>query len=102
MSRTRGPCSHLEDDRNVASGKDCGGTQKRNILAENEKNNGGQLRDDVTGEKLVRPKKYEGGKRPPDNEAQVDHGVPRSHGGSNSNANAWVRSRISNMVKNNK
>lgn len=82
--RTGGPYSHLDDHPSVAPGKDFTPSQKRRILGENEARNGGVLRDDKTGEALVRPQKHEEGARPPDSEAHVDHVTPKSKGGENS------------------
>jgi hypothetical protein len=55
--------------------------------------------DDVTGQPLVRPQQHTLGKRPPDNEAQIDHVYPRSEGGPNTYSNADVRARIDNIKK---
>ena len=60
------------------------------------------IRDDRTGEALVRPQRHEKGVRPPDNEAHVDHVVPKSKGGENSFSNAEVRSRAGNLAKGDK
>jgi hypothetical protein len=94
-----GPYGHLDDHPSVNSGKPFTQTQKQKILAENEARNGGQLLDDVTGQPLVRPQQHTLGKRPPDNEAQIDHVYPRSEGGPNTYSNADVRARIDNIKK---
>ncbi len=94
-----GPYSHLPDHPSVGSGKNFTQSQKKKFLAENEKANSGTLRDDVTGEKLVRPQKHTKDVRPPDNEAHIDHVYPRSKGGTNSSSNAQVRSRKNNLEK---
>jgi RHS repeat-associated protein len=49
-----GPYGHLDDHPSVGSGKAFTQTQKANILEANEARNGGILRDDVTGDVLVR------------------------------------------------
>lgn len=97
-----GPYSHLEDHPSVGPGKDFTDSQKKKILAENKKRNGGTIRDDRTGEKLVKPKQHKAGVSPPSNEAQIDHVDPRSKGGSNSFSNAEVRSRANNIAKSDK
>jgi hypothetical protein len=97
-----GPYGHLEDHPSVNSGKDFTQSQKAKILAENEANNGGILRDDRTGEVLVRPRQSQKGVTPPSNEANVDHAYPKSEGGPNSFSNADVRSRANNLKKSNK
>jgi hypothetical protein len=99
---SRGPYSHLEDHPSAGPGKDFTRSQKRRILSENESRNGGALRDDKTGEPLVRPSKHEKGVRPPDNEAHVDHVTPKSKGGPNTFENAEVRSRAGNLSKGDK
>ncbi|MRG92965.1 hypothetical protein [Polyangium spumosum] len=97
-----GPYSHLEDHSSVGPGKDYTKAQKRRFLSENEARNGGALKDDRTGEPLVRPQKHQKGVSPPENEAHVDHRQPRSKGGPNSAANAEVRSRLNNLQKGSK
>jgi hypothetical protein len=94
-----GRYGHLEDGPKVGSGKDYTATQKAKILAENEKANGGVLRDDVTGEAAVREPQSQKGVTPPENGAQVDHYYPKSEGGPNSYSNAEVRLRKHNIKK---
>lgn len=94
-----GRYGHLEDGPTVGSGKVFTATQKAKILAENEKANGGVLRDDVTGETGVRPQQSQKGVTPPENEVQVDHYYPRAEGGPNSYSNAEVRLRKHNIKK---
>ncbi|MDZ4779869.1 MAG: HNH endonuclease domain-containing protein [Planctomycetia bacterium] len=71
------------------------------VLDANRARNKGVLRDDRTGEIPSEPKQSKKGKKPKDNEAQVDHVFPRSKGGPNSFRNAEVRSRKSNIEKSN-
>ena len=75
--------------------------QRRETLKENATRNGG-LRDDQDGTPLVYPQRPRKGVRPPDNEAQIDHVVPRSKGGTNDYSNLRVRSRKANGQKSNK
>ena len=105
----KGPYGHLKDHKSVGPDKVYTSSQKRNIMAENVKNNGGVIKDVKTGEMLVKPKVYTKGHKPPRNEAQVDHQVPRKpptgsgvKPGSNSYSNATVRSRANNIAKSNK
>ena len=98
----RSPYGHLEDHPSVDPEKDFTRAQKRRIFEENAKRNDGVLRDDQTGEELVRAQQHQRGVRPPDNEAQVDHVVPGSKGGTNSFENAEDRSRAGNIEKSDK
>ncbi|MDS4026629.1 MAG: HNH endonuclease domain-containing protein [Candidatus Contendobacter sp.] len=100
--RKKGPYSHLEDPPDVGPYNDFTADQKRAILDENRKRNGGVLRDDDTGEELVPSQKSRKGVTPPENEAQVDHVYPKSKGGTNSYKNAKVISRKRNREKSNK
>lgn len=98
----KGPYSHFEDPPDVGPYQDFTAEQKRAILDENRKRNGGVLRDDDTGEELVPSQKSRKGVTPPENEAQVDHVYPKSKGGTNSYKNAKVISRKRNREKSNK
>ena len=103
-----GPYSHLEDPPNVGPGKDFTPEQKEKIYNDNRNRNGGRLLDDDTGEPLEPPKKSRKGVRPPPNEAQVDHIIPKKPAdpnippGTNSYKNAKVISRQRNRQKSNK
>lgn len=59
----------------------------------------GQLKDDRDGTPLVPAQKHRRGVTPPDNEAQIDHVVPASKGGTNDYGNLRVRSRQANLKK---
>jgi hypothetical protein len=94
-----GRYGHLEDPPAANSGKNFTPTQRKTIFAENERQNGGPLRDDRTGEVLVPPQQRKRGVPAPPNEAQVDHVYPKSKGGPNTYSNAEVRSRLNNIRK---
>ncbi|TYQ27274.1 RHS repeat-associated core domain-containing protein [Pseudanabaena sp. UWO310] len=101
------PYSHLQDSPSVGAGKDFTAAQKRKILEENRSRNGGELRDDDTDELLVPSQKSIKGITPPQNEAQVDHIIPKNpadpdvSAGTNSYKNAKVISRANNRAKSN-
>jgi len=76
-------------------------SQKREIFESNKLKNEGVLRSDKSGIDLVASKKSTKGVTPPNNEAQVDHIVPRSKGGTNTRDNAQVLSRKENRTKSN-
>ena len=103
-----GPYGHLEDPPNVGPGEDFSKDQKKQYYDENRRRNGGQLLDDDTGEPLEPPKKSRKGVKPPPNEAQVDHIIPKKPSdpnippGTNSNKNAKIISRKRNREKSNK
>ena len=101
-SHDRGPYGHLKDHPSVANGKEFTDYQKKKIRDTNRLRNGGVLRDDHTGEIIPEPKQYTKGYRPSKNEAQVDHVIPKSLGGSNSFNNAELRSRAENIAKGNR
>ena len=94
-----GSYGHLDDGPKVGSGKDFTAAQKKRVLEENRKKNGGLLKDDETGEVGKSPVRHQRGVRPPDNEVNVDHYYPKAHGGPNSYSNAEVRLRIYNLLK---
>lgn len=90
---------HLPPPKHVAPGKDATRMQNREIRQENMKRNGGTLRDDETGAELVMPKQSKKGITPPDNEAHIDHIVPKAAGGTNEYSNFQVISRQRNLAK---
>ncbi len=86
----------------VAEGKAFTPAQKRAFREANKAKNGGKLVSDESGQELVAPLKSEKGVTPPENEAQVDHIVPRSKGGQNTHDNHQILSRKENRLKSNK
>jgi 5-methylcytosine-specific restriction endonuclease McrA len=92
----------LQDHPSVGPGKAFTQTQKRNILNLNKQNNGGVIRSDESGTQAVPGKQNKKGLTPPPYEAQIDHVMPRSKGGSNSYKNAQLLTREENLKKSDK
>ena len=92
----------VADPKNMGAGKGFTPRQKRSILEENMKNNGGELRSDISGKKLDLPVQSKKGVKANMNQAEVDHIYPKSRGGTNSSSNAQVISKEENLKKLNK
>jgi len=97
-----GKYAHLKEPRNLGPGKKTTKAQRKRILEENKKQNGGQYISDKSGQKLNQPTQNVKGKKADMNQAEVDHIVPRSKGGTNHNSNLSVISKKENLEKGNR
>jgi hypothetical protein len=91
--------SSVKDPADVVKNTKPTARQVQEMKALNRKANGGVLRDDVTGELMVDSAKSVKGVQPPSNEAQVDHIIPASRGGTRSSTNLELRTRANNRAK---
>lgn len=94
--------SEIPDPKDVTTNTDPTPRQNREMKRKNRERNGGELRDDVTGELMVDSQKSVRGVTPPDNEVQIDHKIPKSRGGTRSSSNLELRTRKNNRDKGNK
>ena len=90
--------SHIKNPKNLANTKPTP-RQVREMKKANRAHNGGELRDDVTGELMVESQKSRRGVKPPSNEAQIDHIKPVAKGGTRTNDNLQMRTRKNNRDK---
>ena len=97
-----GDYSNLKDSKYVGEGKKFTKAQKRQIIQENMRRNGGKIKSDMSGKELVPLTQSKLNVTPDPLEVQIDHIKPRSSGESNSYSNAQVLSREENIFKSNK
>jgi hypothetical protein len=96
-----GKYSNLKEPKKVGEGLETTSAQRKRILEENKRQNGGVLKSDESGKELSMPKKAEKGVKADMNQAEVDHIKAKSKGGSNSNSNLRVISKEENIKKSN-
>jgi RHS repeat-associated protein len=94
--------SHISDPKNVNASTKPTPRQVREMKKANREQNGGQLKDDVTGEVGVDSAKSQRGVKPPSNEIQVDHIQSVDKGGTRTQSNLQLRTRANNRAKSNK
>ena len=95
-ANSKGKYSHLKEPNKVGPGLKTTRAQRKRILEENKRQNGGVLKDDEDGSILNPPSKAQKGKPADMNQAEVDHYEARAAGGSNSNSNLRVVSKRRN------
>jgi RHS repeat-associated protein len=100
----KGPADYscIKNPKDVVNNTKPTPRQVREMKQLNRDHNDGVLRDDVTGEPMVDSAKSQKGVTPPQNEAQVDHVVPRSRNGTRSSDNLQLRTRKNNRDKSSK
>jgi RHS repeat-associated protein len=93
--------SHLKDPKNVGPGKGFSQTQVKNIIKSNIERNGGVIKSDISNKTLDPAQKSMKGVPSNMNQAEVDHYIPKSLGGTNSYSNARVTSKAENLQERN-
>ena len=91
----------IPNPKNAGPGKATTAKQRRLLLERNMEINGGVLRSDGDGRVLNMPHKSVKGKKADMNQAEVDHIVPKSKGGTNANGNLQILSKEENLKKSN-
>jgi hypothetical protein len=93
------PYSDLPSPEGAGPGKDFTDATHRAVLLVNAANNQDMMISDGDQTPLVLGQQSRRGIAPPENEAHVDHIVPKSKGGTNDPSNAQVLSRKENLEK---
>ncbi len=97
-----GDYSNIPDPKNTGPGKNFTPAQRKAIIEENKARNGGQLKSDLSGENADAAVQSKKGVKANMNQAEVDHKIPKSKGGTNKNSNAQVLTKKENIKKGNK
>lgn len=90
-NQNSGPYSHLEQKGKIEPFEPYSSTQRKQYLQENRQQNGSKLVSDQSGKEI-----------PDESRAHIDHNIPRSKGGENSNENARVLLDKENWEKSDK
>jgi len=101
-AKTAGKYNNVPSPKNIKEGGNFTKTQKKNILEQNRKQNGGVIKSDKSGKILDSPTQSKKGQKANMNQAEIDHVHPKSKGGDNSNSNAQVLSKEENLKKGNR
>jgi RHS repeat-associated protein len=91
--------SNVPDPKNAGSGQRFTPAQKKAAKLENMKQNGGVIKSDKSGKVLNMSKQSKKGVKADMNQAEVDHIIPRSKGGKNTNDNMQIISKEENIKK---
>lgn len=94
--------SHIADPKNLTASTKPTPRQVRQMKEANRAQNGGVLRDDVTGEVGVDSSKSMKGVTPPSNSIEVDHFIPVDGGGTRAQSNLRLLLKTNNRKKSNK
>ena len=100
--RSIGKYIDVPNPKNVKEGGYFTKRQKRQILEQNKRLNGGVIKSDKSGKILDPPTRSVKGQKANMNQAEIDHIEPRSKGGDNSSPNAQVLSKEENVKKGDK
>ena len=98
----KGLYSSVPNSKTVGAGRKFTPAHRARLLEANKETNGGVLKSDISGKKLDSPVQSKKGVKANMNQAEVDHKIARSKGGTNSSSNAQIISKEENLRKSNK